>query len=393
MLRPIVRYGALSTLLASTAAVWLSAGCNGRDMIIAVSKDAGAPPTFVEPDAAAPQPNQTLTEYCPSTSCPAPYTTCPSSEYPCDINLMTDAKNSGSCGFQCKGSGNAVFGCVEGSCTFKCKAESGTSRNSWTADCNGIIDDDCEVILGSNEHCNGCGDKCPDPAAPCMFDPRSGHGKCGCDPGELLCGGACADPKSNDAHCGQCGKRCAPDFDADGGAPPPNMYFGCGAGECGVSKCKPGFADCDDDLTNGCESHLASTDSCGACGVVCAPGQFCQLREGGPVCACAPGETLCGDTCSNLSKDPHNCGSCGRDCFHLGRLKTNVWTCDYGSCVMECRQGWGDCNGNLQDGCEADLSFDPLNCGACGNACSPGQPCVGGSCAVQPCEPSEGEAR
>jgi len=57
---------------------------------------------------------------------------------------------------------------------------------------------------------------------------------------------------------------------------PPNTE--CSA-TCQVT-CSPGFADCNQDLftdqTDGCESDLGSSESCGACGVRCEGAQYCN---------------------------------------------------------------------------------------------------------------------
>jgi len=59
--------------------------------------------------------------------------------------------------------------------------------------------------------------------------------------------------------------------------------------------------------------------------------------------------------------------------------------CAEGQCQYQCDIGWGDCNGSTSDGCEVDLTSDPLHCGGCASPC-PAVPnasigCVGGSCA------------
>jgi len=395
MLRPIARYGAPFTLTASVALVWLFGGCRGPDVTIAESYDAGSPPAFVEPDAEAPKPELALTEYCPLTTCPMPYTTCPTSQYPCDVNLMTDPKNCGACGFQCAGSGNATFECVSGKCTFRCTESNGIR----TADCNGIVDDDCEVTLGTNDNCNGCGDRCPDPNKPCIYDETTQVGRCGCKPGLLLCGEKCVDPTDDDEHCGACDHKCDPadgGAGSDGGAPPANAYYGCQKSECGHLRCRYPFFSCDGDLSNGCEVSLLSNEHCGACNNACAPGQTCRANsQGQPECMCAPGLTLCGKKCVNLTTSPEHCGACGNRCFVVGSAMNQVGPCAYGYCIQECRQGWGDCNGDPSDGCEVNLNSDQRNCGTCGNACDvlAGQPCVGGGCAVHPCSEGEEEAR
>ncbi len=400
MLRPIARYGAPFTLTASVALVWLFGGCRGPDVTIAESYDAGAPPAFVEPDAEAPAPELALTEYCPLTTCPMPFATCPTSANPCDINLMTDPRNCGSCGFQCQALGNAEFDCVNGQCAIRCAEP----YNIRTADCNGIVDDDCEVTLGTNDNCNGCGDQCPDPNKPCIYDKITQVGRCGCKPGFTYCGIAnnqhrCVDRSDDDKNCGACDNACDPadgGAGSDGGAPPPNAYYGCSKGECGHLKCQAPYASCDGDISNGCETSLLSNEHCGACNNACAPGQTCRAnRDGVGECVCPPGLTLCGDECVNLTTHPAHCGACMNRCSVIGSAKNQVGTCAYGYCINECRQGWGDCNGDPGDGCEVNLDSDQLNCGACGVTCDvlAGQPCVGGQCAVRPCSDGEEEAR
>jgi hypothetical protein len=45
-------------------------------------------------------------------------------------------------------------------------------------------------------------------------------------------------------------------------------------------------------------------------------------------------------------------------------------TCTAGACVQTCSIGFADCNANkAADGCEANLSNDPNNCGGCGITC------------------------
>jgi alpha-tubulin suppressor-like RCC1 family protein len=48
--------------------------------------------------------------------------------------------------------------------------------------------------------------------------------------------------------------------------------------------------------------------------------------------------------------------------------------------VASCASGFDDCDGIYANGCEADLSSDAMNCGACGTACGPGGSCAAGSC-------------
>lgn len=357
-----------------------------RTVVLGGSPDAGPAISFTPPDggdsiAAPPEPMA----YCAATACPAPHTTCPTSEFPCDVNLMTDADNCGACGVVCPAKrGNAEFACVQGACKMTCLP--------GYADCNGVVDDDCEVKLGSNGHCSKCGDACTDPAKPCVLDISGLYGRCGCDPGMQFCptaaGGSCIDPQTADTNCGACGVVC--DRTGGGASTPPNMQFGCGSGQCGALKCASLYLDCDKDIDNGCEASAFSPTSCGACGVVCKPGQTCSFDPATftIACQCPAGQTNCGGTCVELGSNPNHCGGCGIRCSGAAGPNANA-ICSFGSCGVLCQDGWGECNGDAADGCETNLQSDPLNCGTCGNACdvAAGQPCIAGRCAVEPCGP------
>ena len=81
----------------------------------------------------------------------------------------------------------------------------------------------------------------------------------------------------------------------------------------------------------------------------------------------------------NISNDPMQCGACGAPCV----VPNATAACTNGACTVgSCNSGWTDCNNDPTDGCEANLQHDPMNCGACGTTC-PGQlECTSGSCFV-----------
>src|SRR5205823_251782 len=58
--------------------------------------------------------------------------------------------------------------------------------------------------------------------------------------------------------------------------------------------------------------------------------------------------------------------------------------CKHGGCVM----GFEDCNGDPNDGCEAELDNDILNCGGCFNECPQPQH-LPFRCAAGMCEPGD----
>lgn len=88
---------------------------------------------------------------------------------------------------------------------------------------------------------------------------------------------------------------------------------------------------------------------------------------------------------AEVSSDPLNCGACGAACSseHVSA------TCTAGECSGSCSPDYADCNANKRlDGCEIDLSSDPQHCGDCNTVCSlPGATavCDGGECTVEVC--------
>ncbi len=95
--------------------------------------------------------------------------------------------------------------------------------------------------------------------------------------------------------------------------------------------------------------------------------------------ACPPDTKPCGGECVSTS-DPGT-GCAGPSCVPCN-LTNAASTCDSsGACdVAVCEDGYGDCNGSAQDGCEASLLDDALNCGGCGYGC------CGGSCNAGTCQ-------
>ena len=126
----------------------------------------------------------------------------------------------------------------------------------------------------------------------------------------------------------------------------------------------------------------ASLGNCGTCGNVCKTGEVCISdisANGGFAChqECSPGQTKCGDACSNLLSDDANCGACGHVC-PLGQ------TCSNGGC---CSPGLTSCSGVC-----SNLNIDDSNCGGCtteteNHACGAGQSCNSGVCQTPPPPP------
>lgn len=343
-------------------------------------------------DAEAESPLAPTLLACIGTTCPEPYATCldvPS--FKCGTNLMNDPKNCGACGVSCEGFEpiNMSASCVQGACAFECQIkQDGLGAVRVFKNCNGLLDDGCEIDSSSDpENCGVCGNKCKE-GEHCI------NGKCGCSGGKVDCGGRCVDVRFEDSNCGACGAVCTKPNPACSPMPA-NTRYGCVSSACGALKCNSGYADCNDDLnegcaSDGCETKLATDPkNCGACGVVCGPEQECRDDGNGPQCLdlCEKsGLTKCTSGCRDLLADRFNCGGCGISCPNPRANQSTE--CHKGVCELECLPGFADCNGDPNDGCEVDLRVHPANCGACGMTCDfgAGQPCIDGKCLMVECD-------
>nr|MBK7066620.1 hypothetical protein [Deltaproteobacteria bacterium] len=179
-----------------------------------------------------------------------------------------------------------------------------------------------------------------------------------CAPGLGLCGAACVSTMTDLAHCGGCGRACAP----------AHATAMCAAGACQVVRCDAGYVDCDGEAANGCEAAPASDPrNCGGCGIVCGGAATCVAG------ACVCGGVMCSGRCADLATDRANCGACGYAC------PTGV-ACASSRCgAMACAPGLTECGGRC-----VDASSDEAHCGACGRVCGAGTTCVRGACGVTP---------
>lgn len=261
----------------------------------------------------------------------------------------------------------------------------------------------CIDASSSADHCGACGNACGGDET-CV----NGQCTCGdtlCASGQSCCGaGTCVDLFGDPNHCGGCGVSCGLDERCIQGAcacagPEGNLDV-CAASE----TCCPGL---------GCVDTDVDVGSCGACGVVCGPGEQCiagacscgdttgsgaEACGAGEACCgspatcrpvedtvCSCGTSLCGsgqsccdvggdDVCVSTWRDAEHCGDCGVVCGPGER-------CHGGECL--CYDGLADCNNDETDGCEAQLALDATHCGACGIACASGEVCHGqGECTL-----------
>lgn len=96
------------------------------------------------------------------------------------------------------------------------------------------------------------------------------------------------------------------------------------------------------------------------------------LAQGG----CSAPLTDCGGQCVDLQSDTFHCGMCGNACAGVpGPGESSIGECVDGICVAVCLEDADDCDGTC-----TDLSWDFQNCGSCGNRCSDEQICCDGRC-------------
>lgn len=296
----------------------------------------------------------------------------------CETDVEGDPDHCGSCDGSCSGNHVAVRTCTAGDC-------SGTCENGF-ANCDGDLKSNgCEINEQADpSHCGGCGRAC---STNNVRTPSCAAGQCTspCATGFADCDGdrrtnGCEINLNTDAkNCGGCGRQCS-------GSNQTNTS--CIAGQC-TGPCQSGFADCDGNRQNGCETNIASDpNNCNGCGTACSSNHIASRTCSGGVCngPCTSGWADCNqnrrtDGCEqNIATDPRNCNGCGIQCS--SRNIANP-TCTGGQCTGVCNPGYGDCyNGRQSDGCETNLLTDVRNCGGCGMACVAGLACDSGRCVV-----------
>lgn len=277
---------------------------------------------------------------------------------------LTAVTDCGSCGRSCE-IANAVAACEGGRCvTVGCSPGFG--------DCGG---EGCISLAGDTSNCGECGRACPAEAEMCS------GGRCTslvCDAGTADCNGdggdGCEADLTDPQSCGICDNACP-----EG----PGATAVCSEGRCSI-ECAPATADCDGDPATGCEADLGVLASCGACGNDClglphVESASCSDMVCGDL-VCEEGWDDCNgdpdDGCEQPLNTVDDCGACGRECA----AAHGAPGCDDGTCLItSCDPGWDDCNGEVDDGCEANLGVEP-NCGGCGIECGPGSSCNGGGC-------------
>ena len=248
-----------------------------------------------------------------------------------------------------------------------------------------------EICDGNDNDCDGAIDE-GDANALC---PRGEHvatsrcnevGACenvACEPGFGDCDddttNGCEEQTNTLMHCGGCFMACDP----------ANATGDCSSGTCGIAACDAGFGDCNNNPSDGCETPLDSVTHCGGCGVPCAPASAigdcssgtCQIGTCNPRRADCDNEV--GNGCETPTTTNADCGGCNIQCVPANA----IGECSTGTCrLVNCtRSDYDDCDGIATNGCERNLRTN-TDCNACDAMCS----IAGGSasCASGVCTPT-----
>ena len=206
--------------------------------------------------------------------CSAPYILC---DGKC-VHPKFDDNHCGGCGVRCEFPDDAcsplqdhtTYGCVEGVCGRKrCTFEQGVQYYDCNKDvfqntCGG---DGCETPdLKSREHCGKCGNACVGDEQ-CVNEGNGYECAVPCKrSGKVSCGGSCRDLLTDPDNCGSCGHECRFPGVEDNEV---KQNASCKEGMC-VYECMPGWAECNGDPKDGCETNLNHDPrNCGGCGATC----------------------------------------------------------------------------------------------------------------------------
>lgn len=288
-------------------------------------------------------------------------------------NLLTDSSNCGSCGYVCSGN-NGSPSCASGSCSIVC--------NPGYANCDNNASNGCEVNITTDvNNCGSCGHTCSGGANVAVSGCASGTCTItSCNTGYADCDGNAANGCETNTgtsvnNCGSCGFVCNLS----------NATAACTGGQCAVAACNAGYANCDNNAADGCEVNIGTDPTnCGGCGKVCSIPNGVPLCSAGAcaIAACNPGYANCDNNVANgcetnTNTSLTNCGSCGLVCT----VANGVPLCSAGACaVASCNAGYANCDNNAANGCEVNTTNDRNNCGSCGLVCAAGKNCVASVC-------------
>jgi hypothetical protein len=180
----------------------------------------------------------------------------------------------------------------------------------------------------SDAQCSGATPYCQTSTGKCVAcDDKNPQQTC---KSGTCCGIVCIDTTTDSKNCGGCAKAC--DL--------PNADSSCSAASCVVTKCKPGFLDCDLKAANGCET---------------------PATDGGAGCACKPNAT---EPCYSGPQGTENVGPC-----HAGTRTCDAAGTSWGPCQGEVVPGSDVCTNSIDDDCNGTVNDGFPNATGC--VCKP----------------------
>jgi hypothetical protein len=190
----------------------------------------------------------------------------------------------------------------------------------------------------------------------------------------------CEQPLNTLVHCAACNVACSRS----------NAAASCTTGTCTLGACNVNFGNCDGDASNGCEQSTITNAHCGGCGVSCSRANA-TASCGTGTCTlgtCNPGYGNCDGNAANGCEAPlnttTNCGACNTTCD----LTNAGESCVTGTCALgTCNAGFGDCDSVASNGCETPLT-STTNCNACNALCDyvgATETCPSGTCTFGTC--------
>jgi hypothetical protein len=157
-----------------------------------------------------------------------------------------------------------------------------------------------------------------------------------CATGNTCCGTVCHNLSTDLQNCGACGKPCAM---------PANASGQCSSGLCQIKSCLPAFADCNGDMTDGCEWNTLQDGPC-----ACTPGAMQSCYQGTPgtlgTGPCKAGTQICAASGTSW-------GACLGQVLPVAEICNNAVDDDCDGTVDNATDqdgdGWTICNGDCDD--------------------------------------------
>jgi hypothetical protein len=115
----------------------------------------------------------------------------------------------------------------------------------------------------------------------------------------------------------------------------------------------------------GCASTVC--ESCGTLDGLHVKANICDVAHGSCAIVCQDNYKNCHNSeCVAISSDRYNCGDCSNECPLL--VPNGQPACVMATCQAACNPGFADCDQQIGNGCECDLSTSKCS----GATCVPG---------------------